>query len=175
MAYKIEYKGLAKRDSWECFSWLVTINGQTFDYFTGLGHCLLPYLKESNNKAFIAGNGYGLNVKGLKGIKQTIDSKNHDQVNTFLKTFNLKLVMHNANALDHVIVKVPKLRDVLHSIATDASCAQDSFDDFCSNLGYDTDSRKALETYLACQDNSVKLRKALKSHDAVNRINQWEL
>lgn len=137
MAYKIEYKGLTKRDSWECFSWLVTINGQTFQYFTGLGHA-------------------------TKALGLYNERKPKDLIKKVIKESNL-------------YVHVPKLRDVLHSIASDASLAQDSFDDFCSNLGYDTDSRKALETYLACQDNGVKLRKALKSHDAVNRINQWEL
>jgi hypothetical protein len=69
----------------------------------------------------------------------------------------------------------PKIRHVLHAIASDAQCAQDTFEDFCSNLGYDTDSRRALDTYLKCQDNGHKLRKALKSRNAIERINKWEL
>ena len=55
----------------------------------------------------------------------------------------------------------PVLQDVLHALVSDADCAIDTFEDFCGNLGYDTDSRKAPETYLACQDNGNRLRKAL--------------
>jgi hypothetical protein len=56
--------------------------------------------------------------------------------------------------------KKPSLDDVLHSLVLDASACDQSFDDWCSDYGYDTDSRKALETYLTCQENATKLRKA---------------
>lgn len=54
---------------------------------------------------------------------------------------------------------VPTAADVLYSLLIDAQCGSETFEYFCSNCGYDTDSRKALETYLACQEMSVKLRK----------------
>jgi hypothetical protein len=41
----------------------------------------------------------------------------------------------------------------------DSSAADSSFDDWCADYGYDTDSRKALESYLECQQTSIKLRK----------------
>lgn len=53
----------------------------------------------------------------------------------------------------------PELSEVLSSLALDATACDESFDDWCCNYGYDTDSRKALETYLACQENAGKLRK----------------
>ena len=53
----------------------------------------------------------------------------------------------------------PQLADVLYSLVSDSQCANDTFADFCADLGYDTDSRKALETYLACQESGTKLRK----------------
>lgn len=53
----------------------------------------------------------------------------------------------------------PHAADVLYSLILDSSACDQSFDDWCGDFGYDTDSRKALETYLACQENSSKLRK----------------
>jgi len=54
----------------------------------------------------------------------------------------------------------PKCDDVLHALINDASAEGEGFSDWCSNLGYDTDSRKALQTYLDCQEIAQKLRKA---------------
>lgn len=56
--------------------------------------------------------------------------------------------------------KPPTLDDVLYALVSDAEACDMSFDDWCSSFGYDTDSRKALDTYLACQRNATKLRKA---------------
>lgn len=58
---------------------------------------------------------------------------------------------------------LPTAASVLHSTSLDAQCASDTFEDFCSNLGYDEDSRKALEIYLACQEGGKKLRKIFTS------------
>lgn len=41
--------------------------------------------------------------------------------------------------------------DVLASVASDARFGRESFDDFCSELGYDTDSRKAYATWEQCR------------------------
>ena len=54
-----------------------------------------------------------------------------------------------------------KISELIYCILSDY--ADETFDDWCSNFGYDTDSRKALETYLECQNNWVRLRKALGS------------
>lgn len=45
----------------------------------------------------------------------------------------------------------PEAPDVLHSLFSDAQSGNESFAEFCGNLGYDEDSRKALDTYLTCQ------------------------
>lgn len=89
------------------FQWRVTLNGVSFQYFTGAGWVTKP-----------------------------------------------------KNKWDQARPKPPSLDDVLHSLVLDASACDQSFDDWCGEYGYDTDSRKALETYLACQDNATKLRKA---------------
>lgn len=41
--------------------------------------------------------------------------------------------------------------DVLHSVASDAQYGREAFEDFCSELGYDTDSRKAYATWEQCR------------------------
>lgn len=46
----------------------------------------------------------------------------------------------------------PTLLDVCYSLAMDAQSGQESFSDFCSNLGYDEDSRKAEVTWRTCAD-----------------------
>ena len=38
LTYTIHYTGLHNRGNWEYASWQFTIKGQTFDYFTCLGH-----------------------------------------------------------------------------------------------------------------------------------------
>lgn len=45
----------------------------------------------------------------------------------------------------------PKVADVLGAFLMDASCADEGFEDWADNLGYDQDSIKARETYQACQ------------------------
>lgn len=56
--------------------------------------------------------------------------------------------------------KIPELSSVLYSLVMDANACDESFDDWCLNFGYDTNSRKALDTYLSCQVNATRLRKA---------------
>ena len=46
----------------------------------------------------------------------------------------------------------PSLVEVCYSLAMDAQSGRESFADFCANLGYDEDSRKAEETWRACAD-----------------------
>lgn len=61
----------------------------------------------------------------------------------------------------------PNCADVVHSIYVDSSACHESFDDWCSNFGYDTDSRKALETYLACQESGKAMSIFGRHTDAI--------
>lgn len=71
--------------------------------------------------------------------------------------------------------KAPSLEDVISSMALDSSACNESFDDWCATFGYDTDSRKALETYLACQNSGAELRKVLGKHynAVVESAQEW--
>ena len=45
----------------------------------------------------------------------------------------------------------PDTAHVLSSLVSDADCGQYDFAEFCSNLGYDVDSIRALESWKACK------------------------
>lgn len=61
------------------------------------------------------------------------------------------------------IAREPSAADVLDSLASDAGCVTGSFEDFCSDLGYDSDSRKAERTYKICKRYATKLEQFLGS------------
>lgn len=64
---------------------------------------------------------------------------------------------------DHLTVKPFEPSQILDCLFSDASAANETFESWASDLGYDPDSRKALDTYLACQKNGIALRKLLGS------------
>lgn len=67
---------------------------------------------------------------------------------------------------------VPELRDILYSLVQDASVLNSSgFEDWASELGYDTDSRKAEATYRACVDQSLAF-KALIGEAHINKLQE---
>ena len=115
--------------------WLVTINGQQFDFFTGIGRRKDKFGKHSRAKMYQKGDGLRVNWKGPTSER-------------------VKIIEHDTKAVP------PKLDDVLFCLIMDLDACSETFEDWCSNIGCDTDSRKALDTYLACQKNSGKLRKA---------------
>ncbi len=55
----------------------------------------------------------------------------------------------------------PELADVVSSLLSDAQSGQMSFDEFCGEFGYDSDSRKALATWEACVSTAGPLRRVL--------------
>lgn len=58
-------------------------------------------------------------------------------------------------------VKTPNVADVVYSLLMDAHYADQTFSDWCENVGFDTDSRKALDVYLRCQDTYNQMVKLL--------------
>ena len=53
----------------------------------------------------------------------------------------------------------PTVADVLHSLLSDASAANENFAEWCDNYGYDSDNMKAFGIYKACLETAVALRK----------------
>lgn len=67
--------------------------------------------------------------------------------------------------------KKPKVADVLHSLIMDASAADENFHDWCANFGYSDDSIKAMNTYKACLEVAVALRKHF-SADTLHQVRE---
>jgi hypothetical protein len=59
--------------------------------------------------------------------------------------------------------KAPEAADVLDCLASDAAGIENaqSFEDWCGEYGYDTDSRKAFRTFNVCKREAERLRKFL--------------
>ena len=53
----------------------------------------------------------------------------------------------------------PALPDVLYSLLSDSQAGAESFPDFCSNFGYDEDSRNAFATWEVCRSNGDLFRR----------------
>lgn len=53
--------------------------------------------------------------------------------------------------------KQPDADEVLNALASDYTEENASFEDWCGELGYDTDSRKAERTFKACQKQTAML------------------
>lgn len=122
-------RGETVRDGWNCDSWSFNINGQSFDYFTGMGHREI--------------------VRGYKACRMP----------------GAKMVGGHWQATRP---HAPHVAGVLHSVILDSSACGQSFDDWCADYGYDSDSRRALQTYLACQENAAKLDKVFSRADIEN-------
>ena len=70
----------------------------------------------------------------------------------------------------------PRADEVLHCLAMDASGVDNAtgFEDWCSNYGYDTDSRKAERIYKTCQRQAKKLRQFCGSAEVYQQLLECE-
>lgn len=58
-----------------------------------------------------------------------------------------------------VPLPAPPLADVLYSLLLEGDAADQTFEEWCDNYGYDVDSRTAEKTYNACRDMGQKLQR----------------
>jgi len=67
--------------------------------------------------------------------------------------------------------KAPKVADVLDCLASDAASVEGSyFEEWCADLGYDTDSRKAEKTYKTCEHQAKRLKNWLDNDDIYQQL-----
>lgn len=130
-----------EKKEWPSFVFNILINGESFEYRVGLGHTII------SKKEF---SWFGRETQlEIKRNYSGIEIVSIIEAGTTVKCGDVR-------------VKIPKIEHVLHCLFSDANCSEQSFENFCSDLGYNTDSTKDLKSYLACQENGKKLRKALK-------------
>ena len=122
----------AKSDDWQetADQWLCVINGVSFDYYTGIGHRVKSGFRTESGYTFEEMKRKNLSEEGIKSFCKISKPVS------------------------------PRLDDLLHCLTSDAQASEQSFEDWCGDFGYDTDSIKALDTYRECQKIAGKLRKA---------------
>jgi hypothetical protein len=67
--------------------------------------------------------------------------------------------------------------NALYCFVSDAVSGLDSFEDFCSTMGYDVDSRSAYQTWQACQRSTAKAVRVLGTlrselYDFLNELSE---
>jgi hypothetical protein len=142
---------------WRSLNWKVTIkqNGKELivtDYAQGDGHT--PAYKKGH-KSF----------SGPRELDRAIaaECEKGVEVQCIGASTDLILYRHKSFMGQRTPVSVPNpsLLEVCYSLTSDAQSGAESFEDFCSNFGYDTDSRKARKTWKACQKIAFKLGREL--------------
>lgn len=110
-------------------AWLFVFdNGSTQEYYTGVGHRVAKW-------------------------------QQRDTISEFNRLKKANLTDHGFKIFIEVSKPVkPTLDGLLSSLAMDSTAESQSFEDWCSDYGSDTDSRKAFETYTACQKSGKFLR-----------------
>ena len=69
------------------------------------------------------------------------------------------LTVYEQERLTNTMPQEPSYDDVMSSLTLDASSVDQSFDSWCDEFGYDTDSRKAFANYEQCRDTMFALRR----------------
>ena len=59
----------------------------------------------------------------------------------------------------HATPTPPDVATVVNSLCSSLSATEQAFSEWCSDYGYDNDSIKALETYRACQQEAIAVRR----------------
>jgi hypothetical protein len=134
----------AKRPTDLQVHWTITIGSHQFDYQTGIGHLPKRFEKLANSKmASDFGTLQAACELGVEGL--TLSNRWHKRPETH-----------------------PTAASVLYCLLSDSDALDSpTFEEWASDLGYDTDSRKAEQIYRACIENGLKLRRVLGESNMV--------
>lgn len=140
--YRGEKKGaLGRTDAMD--GWIVTFTygsqSEDFEFFTGLGLRAAP---TEHDEARARMRLPGLSAKDIQ-TRNIYGRRYFAALEAFRKP------------------KSPEPASVLHSLFMDAQACRQSFASWCSDFGYDTDSRNAISIYEACQNNGEKIRRVI--------------
>lgn len=135
--FETRHNGLVANNEWMHDSWIVTINGKQFDYSTGIGH------RERIKNRF--------KFDRIKGIDNPMNIKNAWNNRLIDKGIQAKIIDATSKAVS------PSLDNVLYSLVSDAGFGLYEYEDFCLELGYDTDSIKAKKAHESCRDTYFSL------------------
>lgn len=145
-------------------AWVATFtnergHSENFDYFTGSG-CGVKWPEK------LSATHFGMFTENEKCVFNMPSQKR-------TMILNKGMLCSIAHKLNFKAKWTPDPLEILWAIARDGDAMQSTFEDWCSEYGYETDSRKAEKIYRACQDNALRLRKIL-SADKIQEIAQLD-
>ena len=138
ISFRVHFAGTSHKFGTEMDSWLVVIDDQKFDFYTGIGHRIQQHR-----------NAYKLNHSQIGQVKTLKDLLGKDR---------LDLTVHKLKDGFSYAVS-PTQAGVLYCLLSDADGADQNFYDWCSDYGYNTDSLSDRNVYNACCETLNKVRK----------------
>jgi hypothetical protein len=152
--------GVVGEGDWPCIRYSVAIGGEFFEYSLGIGHVdwKKPY-------ALLSAGSYDRMTR-LHHYSRLLNEADADTIRVYsagkkFVTNHNKRVADCAEKLALIQKKQPNPAEVLASVCREGQDADQSFMNWCMELGYDEDSRKAESIYSACTDNGKKARRIL--------------
>lgn len=148
VTFESVYTGQQKRDEWDCDGWRCTFQKQT------RSNPAKPYASETFE--FYTGTG--------------CREENRVMARQLLRE-GYKRHLHGARFAAVSKPVPPHPADVLNSLIRDSDACGMSFYEWCGEFGYDTDSRKAHQTYMDCQANAEKLARVF-TPDVIRQLSE---
>lgn len=128
-----------ERDDWKCDKWSVMFDGEHFEYHTGTGHRISPFVKGFN--------------KLIDARLALIGEMRRDVVrdtNELMRNPVKNVSWHRKEG--YAKTMPPTQAGVLYALVLDSESGRGcTFREFCGEFGYDDDSLKARDIYDACQ------------------------
>ena len=111
---------------------------------------------------FIKGNHIRMTAERVDSNPNMDDSANMDHWKCLFRAGNSRMTVYFSMGYGHHGAE-PEADEVLDCLASDASGIENarSFEDWCGDYGYDSDSRKAEKIFNTCEHQAKRLRQFL--------------
>lgn len=121
--------------------------------------------------SFIRVNRIRMDAERTDSNPNMDDSAHMDHWKCVLKMGYKRMTVYFSQGYGHN-GREPKVADVLDCLASDAAGVENarSFEDWCSEYGYDTDSRKAEKTFKVCEHQAKRLENFLGGEHLFKRL-----
>ena len=109
---------------------------------------------------FVATNRISIKSERTYQNPNRPNANNMDHWKCVLNMSNKKMTVYFSMGYGHKGAE-PKAEEVLRCLASDSASITENFEEWAADLGYDSDSRKALKTYKACEHSAKRLENFL--------------
>lgn len=151
MTFETFYVGQTKRDDWGCFEWRVALYETKSIWSNG-----------QKSKPPLLATPYYMGLAHRHPKKGAFQPPKGASKNS---------LAYEAWERGCTAPTPPTAAEVLYSLMLDGEAINESFSDWCSDLGYDSDSIKALNTYRECEETGKLLRKVF-THEQRERLRE---